>query len=858
MRHRRSFILAQSKPHYAPDVPLRLEAIGFDLEVDPKAKTLSGKVTQTFTVVAPEVTRLKLDQVGLEIQAVEVGGKAAPFQVEQGKLEITLPKSVAETQLEVSVKYRIPHPPRRGIYFTGPESAYPSKPYQTWTQGQDEDSRYWFPTFDYPNQKATLEMRVRVPQGFTAVSNGALVAQKTEGAFTHFHYRLAHPIVPYLVSLVVAEFSFWEDAGPRGLPVQYFVAPGREEDGKRAFGNTPKMIEAFERKLGVPYPYEKYAQTAVQEFIFGGMENASSTTQTDRTLHDARAHPDFSSDPLVSHELAHQWFGDLVTCRDWSHGWLNEGFATFMERVWIESATGPGSGVEEAKYYSHMDLQDHFAEDRGLYRRPIVCNQYVEPIDLFDTHLYQKGGLVLNLLRATLGEETFWKCIRHYLNKHRNGHVETLDLIRAIEEVSGRNLRRFFDQWVFAGGYPELECTYAWNEGVAEIVVEQKQTGGRERMDADGVVTPLFHLEIPLELTLEDGSILRHVLKTESARERVVIPCAKKPKRVRLDPGANIPKTLKFPRPKEMLLDQLAHDPDCMGRIEAAQELKGIADTDVTRKLGEALAKDPFWGVQFEIAQVLADIATDAARDALLMGLHISHSRARAAVVRALGTFKDAKVSSALQALAQKDESYLVESQATLSWARARALPGQRAQTDATETFLRKQAEKPAHHDLIRARALQAFAELPGIAEGEREEALAHLIASTRAGESIESRVGALQALAQIARSSVTSVRERIFATFSELAREDRFMLRRALVDALLRTERREAAGLLDQIAEWEIDGRIKRAAIVGADAMRVSGDLSETVSHLRADLEKLQLEHRKLQAQVQDQQVKK
>ena len=249
------------------------------------------------------------------------------------------------------MKYRIPHPPRRGIYFTGPESAYPNKPYQTWTQGQDEDSRYWFPTFDYPNQKATLEMRVRVPQGFTAVSNGALVAQKTEGAHTHFHYRLGHPIVPYLVSLVVAEFSFWEDAGPRGLPVQYFVAPGREEDGKRAFGNTPQMIEAFEKKLGVPFPYEKYAQTAVQDFIFGGMENASATTQTDRTLHDARAHPDFSSDPLVSHELAHQWFGDLVTCRDWSHGWLNEGFATFMERVWIENATGPGSGAEEAKYY---------------------------------------------------------------------------------------------------------------------------------------------------------------------------------------------------------------------------------------------------------------------------------------------------------------------------------------------------------------------------------------------------------------------------------------------------------------------------------------------------------------------------
>jgi aminopeptidase N len=851
-------VLAQSKPHYAPDVPLRLDSISFDLDVDPRAKTLAGKVEQCFTVVAPEVTRLKLDQVGLEIHSVEVDGKLVSFHTEASALEVALPPTRAGAKVSVSVKYQIPHPPRRGIYFTGPESAYPQKPYQTWTQGQDEDSRYWFPTFDYPNQKATLEMRVRVPQGFTAVSNGALVDQKTQGEYSHFHYRLGQPIVPYLVSLVVAEFSFWEDLGPRGLPVQYFVAPGREEDGKRAFGNTPKMIESFEKKLGVAFPYEKYAQTAVQDFIFGGMENASSTTQTDRTLHSERAHPDFSSDPLVSHELAHQWFGDLVTCRDWSHGWLNEGFATFMERVWIESAVGPGFGAEEAKYYSYMDLQDHFSEDRTLYRRPIVCNQYVEPIDLFDTHLYQKGGLVLNLLRATLGEQTFWACVRHYLKKHSNAHVETLDLIRAIEEVSGRNLRRFFDEWVFAGGYPELECSYTWSEGAAEIVIEQKQTLGRDRLEADGVVTPLFHLEIPIELTLQDGSIIRHTLQMESVRERVVIACPKKPKRVRLDPGGNIPKTLKFPRPKEMLLDQLMHDPDCLGRIEAAQELKSIADTEITRKLGEALANDVFWGVQLEIAQVLAEIATAAARDALLMGLHIPHGKARAAVVRSLGSFKDTKVASALQALAQKDQSDLVESQATLAFARSRALPGQKNLADATESFLKKQSEKSSHLDLIRARALQALAELPGIAQGERETALAYLIASTRAGEAVDARVGAIQALAQIARSAISSVREQVFAVFTELSREDRFQLRRALVDALIRTERREAVALLDQIAEWEIDGRIKRAAVVGAETLRVSGDLSETLAQLRVDLEKLQLEHRKLQAQVQDQQVKR
>ena len=172
----------------------------------------------------------------------------------------------------------------------------------------------------------------------------------------------------------------------------------------------------------MPYPYEKYSQVAVQDFIFGGMENTSSATTQDgpsSTLHHERAHLDFSSDGLVSHELAHQWFGDLLTCRDWSHGWLNEGFATFMERVWVENNSDEDGGPDEAKYYGLMDLKEYVAEDSTRYRRSIVNNTYVEPIDLFDAHLYQKGGLVLNLIRHVLGEDAFWRSIQAYVAKHR-------------------------------------------------------------------------------------------------------------------------------------------------------------------------------------------------------------------------------------------------------------------------------------------------------------------------------------------------------------------------------------------------------------------------------------------------------
>jgi len=527
------FAVLGAKPHYAPDLPVKLEKLHLEAVVDPKKKTLKGVVKQTIRVIQPELTRISLDQVDLNIEEVLFGKQRAEFSVQGQKLFITLPKTMAHSKVgsehEFSVRYHL-HDPKRGLYFTSPDDAYPSKRYQVWSQGQDEDTRYWIPTFDYPNQKALTEVQVKVPKGFTAISNGALVSKKDSADQTEFHYRLGVPHVTYLITLVVGEFAEWADTSQNGLPVQYFVSPGREEDGKRAFSNTPEMIRVFSEKIGVPYPYEKYSQVAVQDFIFGGMENTSSTTQTDRTLHDERAHLDFSSDPLVSHELAHQWFGDLLTCRDWSHGWLNEGFATFMERVWIENNIkdygSPVQASDEAKYYGYADLKEYQEEDATRYRRPIVCNTYLEPINLFDCHLYQKGGLVLNLIRSVLGPELFWKSVQTYVTRHRGQNVETLDLIRAIEDTTGRNLRRLFDEWIFQAGYPEFELTYQFHDGEGdkkrvELVIEQKQTQGKQEIIHGTVVTPLFHLNVSVLITFSDGRKITQTVDASEAKTRI-------------------------------------------------------------------------------------------------------------------------------------------------------------------------------------------------------------------------------------------------------------------------------------------------------------------------------------------------
>jgi aminopeptidase N len=861
---RRAFAVEGSTPHYAPDRPFRIEHILLDVAVDPEAKTLQGTVTQKIKTVMGNQSVLTLDQIGIEVEEVKIQNDKLSFSIEGQSLKIQLNETPAVgSAFEVMIRYRLNHP-QRGIYFTGPDKDYPNKPYQVWTQGQDEDSRYWFPTLDYPNQKVTSEVIATVPKGYTAVSNGALLSRTEVAGGIRYHYCLGSAHVTYLITLVVAKFAEWSDPGPRGLPVQYFVAPGREEEGKRTFGNTPQMIAAFEKKTGVDYPYEKYSQVAVQDFIFGGMENTSATTQTDLVLHDERAHLDFTADPLVAHELAHQWFGDLLTCRDWSHGWLNEGFATFMERVWVESKPGPTGGLEEAKYYSYLDLGEYLSEDHGRYRRPIVSNQYIEPIDLFDTHLYQKGGLVVNLIRYVLGEDLFWKSIQHYLTKHRGQNVETLDLIRAIEDTTGRNLRQLFDEWVFGAGYPEFEVSYQWHDDkkLAEWVIEQKQTGGATSVTQDGATTHLFHLPVFLEMTLENGQKVHYQIDLKEARDRVFLPAETKPMMVRFDPNLNIPKTIKFPRPKEMLLFQLKNDADCMGRIEAAQELVKIADPEITTALGQAALKDKFWGVQVESAKALSEIRSDLSRDLIVKALETPEPRARRAIALAVGTFRDPIASAALKKVAEKDASYFVEADATYAWAISKfnsAKDNQKIRAEATEAvekFLLSQLEKPSYRDIIRASALKGLGELPGIAQGERSTALDTLFTWARRGQGVDVRGAAVRTLGGILRHARSTEREKILDLFSQLADESNFRLRLHLIGALDGAGVSQGISILDKIRQIDSDGRVKRLAQSAVDGLRTSGGVPDSVTNLRETLQKLEEEYRKLRSVVEEQVV--
>ncbi|MGC8722294.1 MAG: M1 family aminopeptidase [Acidobacteriota bacterium] len=411
------------------------------------------------------------------------------------------------------------------------------------------------------------------------------------------------PHVSYLISIACGEFAKIEDTW-RGTPVQYFVKPGKEKQARRAFSLTPDMLDHFSETFGYAYPYPKYSQVVVEDFIFGGMENISATTLIDRCLMDERAALDYEPQDLVSHELARQWFGDLVTCKDWSHAWLNEGFATFSEVVYREH----WRGEEDAGYHRLQQMQSYFERDRSE-RRPIVTKAYTLPMELFDQHIYEKGGLVLHMLRHALGDGPFWQSVQAYLHEFAGRNVQTEDLIGVINRVTGKNMEWFFDQWVFGAGFPEFEVAYAWDEKrkTATLTVDQKQ-----KVDEK---TPVFRS--PVTVRFHGRRTVEERIEVRQAHQIFSFRLEEKPAFASFDPGFHILKKLTFKKPQEMLKTQLVKDPDWFGRVEAAQSICREGSREALEAVGYALQRDPFWGARVETAAALGATRQTLAFDAL-------------------------------------------------------------------------------------------------------------------------------------------------------------------------------------------------------------------------------------------------
>jgi len=623
----RAFAPPGTRTNFVADRPARLDHVRLEWDLDLETRRLSGNARLTLTVRRGGLAAVTLDAVELDVAAVTLNGRAAVFDNDGERLRVACPEPQPEgAKLVVTVRYACS--PRRGLYFVGPDAAHPHRAPQCWTQGQDDDSRYFWPCIDQPIEKFTTEVVCTAPSSAFVLSNGVLRERKQleGGDRTRWHYVLDFPHPAYLVTLVAGPFVEIAARAPEtGVDVFYYVPPEREADAVRTFGRTPQMIDFFSQRIGVPYPHPRYSQIAVPEFIFGGMENTTATTVTELVLLDERAAIDHDVDGLVSHELAHQWWGDLLTCREWSEAWLNEGFATYFEYVWREHARGR----DEADLELLVDA-DGYLSEAGRYQRPVVCRQYEEPIHLFDAHLYEKGGRVLHMLRHELGDADFWRALSAYARKHARGSVETRDLARAIEETTGRNLDELFDRWIARAGHPELEGSWQWDEDrqVGTLRIAQKQAVTPE--------APLFRFSVIVRFEVAGAEQDVRVTISEAAHA-FEFPLAGRPTQVVFDAGDVVLKSVRLDKPRALWRRQLAAARLGIDRVAAARALGELPDPASVAALAAALAEDAFWGVRAAVARALGSTRRDDAREAVIRALGDAHPRVRRAAAAALG-----------------------------------------------------------------------------------------------------------------------------------------------------------------------------------------------------------------------------
>jgi aminopeptidase N len=643
-----------------------------ELTIDAQKKELHGTVTHTLSPLHPYLTSLTFD-VGpkLKVSRVTAGpeGATCKFEVKDQKLTVTLDKPYGSGDtLDVSISYA--GQPQSGLHFVSPDPAYPDKQAAVWTQGEAEDNHHWLPCYDYPNDKQTTEMIITVAKPLSVVSNGTLMAtrENPDGTRT-FHWKMDQPHSTYLITVAAADFaSFHDRIGD--LPVDYYVTRNVDETTARRFmGKTPEMIRFYNEKTGQKYPYPKYAQVCLPEFG-GGMENTSATSMTDQALLDEIQALEGDQDGLVAHELAHQWFGDLMTCKDWSHIWLNEGFASYFDPLFTQH----DRGEDEFRLRMDGERQGYLSNDR-MYRRPTVETRYRSPMQMFDSMTYAKGGCILHMLRSYVGEENWWKGIQLYVARNKFQAVETDDFRKAMEEASGKDLKWFFDQWLYKAGHPELKVRWRYENEDHTVRLKVEQT---QKVDDQ---TPLFRLPTTIELYESAGKSRSIPIVIEGASQEFVIPAATRPASVQIDPDCRLIKTLDFEKPVDELLFDLEHASCVVCRVNAARSLVSQHRTEpkVKKALEESWKREKSISARTRLVELIAGVEgpgrrgrrgggqtqpagelDDTFRSTLMDAAKSHDARIRVAAIRGLGRLKhDAQAEAILrQAWSNPKEAY--------------------------------------------------------------------------------------------------------------------------------------------------------------------------------------------------------
>ncbi|HEX5185670.1 MAG TPA: M1 family aminopeptidase, partial [Nitrososphaeraceae archaeon] len=545
------------------------------------------------------------------------------------------------------------------------------KAFQCWTQGEPLASNKWFPCIDHPQVKFPRQVSVTVPESFIVISNGEMniIDYEIEGGKKKYIWEESHPNTAYVTSVVIGQFAQLPKEDYRGrVPLLYYVQPGREDDGIRLFKNTKKMMEFFESFFGTYYPYDKYTQITVDEFPHGGMENTSCTNLTTRRLLDEKILRDSKTlDYVVVHELAHQWFGNLVTCRDWQHLWLNEGFASFSEALYYQHSLGDDD-------YSHyiLTMSDQYlnSKEKGAHTIPLVYKDYENPFDMFSTpRTYKKGGLILHMLRSLMEDDDFRKSLAAYLNSFKFKVAETDDIRKIFEQNSGKSLQEFFDQWIYNGGHPVLRASISTSNSRLNIKIQQTQSNLFR-----------FPLDIVIILKLNDGTEKRitDVLKIESMEieKQYDVPESASIKRISIDPLYKILKQMKLELndpESTILLNSLKEGDTLYEKIFAARALTESQNQRIVSQLKDMiLIEDSHWGIKSELAKTLGTIKMDSSYNTLKECYELTQNNmVRASIIESIGNFSNPDSFELMKSILEdKDESPNVQGSASVAMAK--------------------------------------------------------------------------------------------------------------------------------------------------------------------------------------------
>jgi len=535
------------RPVYNPSETKKFDLIHTKLDVkfNWEKAHLYGKAEITLKPYFYSQSKLILDARGMDIVKVQMDSydddglavtKDLKYEYDSLKIAISLDRTYNRNDtLTVFVEYTSkPNELKsggssaitddKGLYFINEKREDKEKPQQIWTQGETQANSAWFPTIDAPNQKMTQEIAITIEEKFKTLSNGVLTHSELNGNGTRTDFwEHKQPHAPYLVMMAIGDFVVVKDTW-EGITVDYYVEKEYEQYAKDIFGLTPEMLTFYSKKLGVKYPWTKYSQVVVRDYVSGAMENTTAVIHGDFVQQTKREMIDGSAgEDVIAHELFHHWFGDLVTCESWANLPLNESFATYGEVLWREYKYGDDKAAEGL----HNDLNTYLNEVKDGNHKEMIRFGYEDKEDMFDRHSYQKGGRILHMLRIYMGDDAFFAALKYYLEENQYTDVEMHQFRMACEKITGEDLNWFFNQWFYSKGHPILDITYTYNDSLKMQVVDVVQ-------QQDFSVAPVFKLPVKIDFYV-GGKVVTEEVTIDQVENSFTFPFESKPDLVNFD-----------------------------------------------------------------------------------------------------------------------------------------------------------------------------------------------------------------------------------------------------------------------------------------------------------------------------------